>query len=51
MTRSELIDRICQAVGIAAIAAVILLCAWAYAWDTLNAPIAAAPTPSVDRQP
>lgn len=38
MTRSELVDRFFQALGIIVIAAVILGVGAAYVWDTLNAP-------------
>lgn len=38
MTRSELIDRIVQALGIVAVAAVILGAGALYVWDTINAP-------------
>lgn len=51
MTLSELIDRFFQALRIAVIAAAILGVGAAFVWDTVNAPNAAAPTPSVDRQP
>lgn len=36
MTRSELIDRFFQALGIIVIAAVILLVGVAYVWDTVG---------------